>query len=335
MWLFDERVRPGWNADIFEMVQSSGYASAMEAMNYRTCFASSSDNSAVMHIRGDGGILAPLVKRATVFLNRYDEQSIRCIAGEMARRNVPFVRFGNSMWGADNALELNRAGARITECYTFLTDLGLGEEKSLSRMHKNLRRDLRKGKRSDVRVWEAKSMEDIRNYHAISLETTRKARAVKSYTYYPPAFFERLLVHMVRTGQAFILLAGAEGRVLSGGIFFVSGKKALYYHGCSLRNPENAKMQAPTVLLHEAQRVAKEKGCDTFDWGGVDPYAPQDDSVHHIYRYKKKWGGDLVRFYNGELALSKGVMFLQENILIPAYSKLLVLKNKLNPLENK
>jgi lipid II:glycine glycyltransferase (peptidoglycan interpeptide bridge formation enzyme) len=134
---------------------------------------------------------------------------------------------------------------------------------------------------------------------------------------------------MVASGSAFILLAGINNKVLAGGIFFTSGKKALYYHGCSSRDRKYTTLEAPTLLLFEGLRFAKTKRCEIFDWGGCSPNTSKEDTDYSVYRFKERWGGKLVPFYNGEYPISKFKSLIQNKILIPSYSKLCVIKYRL------
>lgn len=318
-----------WNDRITEAVQSAGYAMAMESMDYQPLLIEERGNAAAAYIRGRGGLLERFKMRATAYLNDYNIDSLKWVTDILKREHVPIARFGDTMFGADDPSGLEAFGADVVKRHSFITDLTLDEDGWLAGMNKNLRRDYRKSLRSDVRVHEVLTAEDVKNYFDLSNVTTQRVRKEKYYTQYPLEFFQAIAA-MKSSDQAFMLLAKTgeddNENVLAGGIFFISGKKALYYHGCSTRDRKHMPKQAPTLLLFNALVHAKARGCTQFDWGGVDPNASKEDSIYRIYRYKKRWGGEPVVFYTGEYTVSEPVVWLQEKILIPAYSKWSVMK---------
>ncbi len=274
-----------WNDRVTEPVQSAGYALAMEYMGYQpVLMEKKEDSAATVFIRGrGGGLLERFKMRATAYLNDYDVDSLKWVTDMLAREHVPIARFGDTMFGADDSSGLAAFGADVVKRHSFVTDLTLDEDGWLAGMNKNLRRDYRKSLRSDVRVHEVLKAEDVKKYFDLSNITTQRVRKEKYYTQYPLEFFQAIANDMGSSGQAFMLLAktGEENDedVLAGGIFFVSGKKALYYHGCSTRDRKHMAKQAPTMLLFSALCHAKARGCTQFDWGGADPNASKQDSL--------------------------------------------------------
>ncbi len=52
----------------------------------------------------------------------------------------------------------------------------------------------------------------------------------------------------------------------------------------------------PNHLLHwEAIRWAKEQGCEAYDFVGAPNELDESDSMWGVYRFKKGFGGELVR----------------------------------------
>lgn len=67
---------------------------------------------------------------------------------------------------------------------------------------------------------------------------------------------------------------------ISGALILTSSHTASYFHAAS--TPEGRKLAAPSLVVWEAIKLAKKKGCQVFDFEGIQD--PRDKNT-------KKWGG--------------------------------------------
>lgn len=89
------------------------------------------------------------------------------------------------------------------------------------------------------------------------------------------------------------LIAEVDGEPVAAIFVFIFAGRAYYVYGMS-RSIHREKM--PTYLLQwEAMKLAKSRGCSTYDlWGAPDVF-DESDSMWGVYRFKEGLGGEVVR----------------------------------------
>jgi lipid II:glycine glycyltransferase (peptidoglycan interpeptide bridge formation enzyme) len=102
--------------------------------------------------------------------------------------------------------------------------------------------------------------------------------------------------------------------VLSAWIVFVYGDTVYYPYGSSSRN--RREVMAPTLLLWEIARWAKNKGIKKFDlWGALGPPSADGPDEHDpwygFHRFKQGFNPNLVEFIGSyDLVINKPLYFL-------------------------
>jgi len=82
---------------------------------------------------------------------------------------------------------------------------------------------------------------------------------------------------------------------LAGALILVHDKVAHYFHAAS--TIEGRKLQAPSLVIYEAIKQAKEKSCTSFDFEGIfDPRDKDTKNWQGFTRFKKGFGGKEVEY---------------------------------------
>jgi lipid II:glycine glycyltransferase (peptidoglycan interpeptide bridge formation enzyme) len=82
---------------------------------------------------------------------------------------------------------------------------------------------------------------------------------------------------------------------LAGALILMHDKTAHYFHAASTL--EGRKLQAPSLVIWEAIKLAKEKGCTSFDFEGIfDPRDKDTKNWQGFTRFKKGFGGKEVEY---------------------------------------
>ena len=99
-----------------------------------------------------------------------------------------------------------------------------------------------------------------------------------------------------------LLIAKYHETPLAALMLFMRGKRAWYFYGASSDEERN---RMPAYLLQwEAMRLAAKRGCTEYDlWGIPDfdeetlesTFMARDDGLWGVYRFKRGFGGKLVR----------------------------------------
>lgn len=192
---------------------------------------------------------------------------------------------------------------------TLLVDLTGTEELILSRMKQKTRYNIRLAIKRGVLAHASADVDTF--YRLMQLTGERDAFGVHSLEYYRRAYE---LFHPL--GQCELFLAEYEGEPLAGLMVFMRGKRAWYFYGAS--SDERRELMPAYLLQWEAMRWAKAQGCTLYDlWGVPDlneddleaKFASQPGGLWGVYRFKRGFGGQLVRTEGAWDRVYKPVMY--------------------------
>lgn len=311
-----------WKAIARDPVQLPEFAEAGRYLGYRPHYALRGGAAALVQIRDPLPALG-LFGRAYVYPSGEDAAFLGDVIDALARRGIPFVRIGNTMWGVRERGHLVLPGRRVTVIprHTPVLDI-TGDERLLFARMEGARRKIRKAEREGVEVTEVRSLADVEAYHRLSVETADRIRTRSRFTELPLGFFLDIWRRMVPPGHARFFLARHRGQLIAGGLFLVHGDTMVYYHGASTRDRSHTLRQAPAACFWASIREARALGLTRFDFGGCTPTDNVTDPRHGVWEFKKKWGARLVAFYNAEVLLAPRVVALQDRIVGPLWQRL-------------
>jgi lipid II:glycine glycyltransferase (peptidoglycan interpeptide bridge formation enzyme) len=180
---------------------------------------------------------------------------------------------------------------------TLITDITTREDDILLAMKSKTRYNIRLAGRRGVTVREG-SEKDVSAFNALLAATADRA----DFGIHTPAYYEAAYRLFVPRHWARLLLAEVEKEPVAGLMIFALPPRSWYFYGASI-SAHREKM--PTYLLQwEAIRWAKSIGCATYDLWGIpdedwealeDQFTERSDGLWGVYRFKRGFGGDLVR----------------------------------------
>ena len=181
---------------------------------------------------------------------------------------------------------------------TILIDLARSEDDILAAMHHKTRYNIRLAGKKGVTVRQA-THSDLPAFNALMRFTgSRDGFAVHSPVYYEAAFDL-----FVPRGEATLLVAEVESQIVAGLFAFAHGERAWYFYGAS--GDAHREKMPNHALQWQAMRWARSMGCREYDlWGIPDEdeatleaqYLNRRDGLWGVYRFKRGFGGRVVRF---------------------------------------
>jgi peptidoglycan pentaglycine glycine transferase (the first glycine) len=216
--------------------------------------------------------------------------------GALALRLEPPLLAGTEL-GERVAHRLLSSGFRpvrtIQPLRTIIVDLDADEETLLARMKEKWRYNLRLAARRGVRVREAQTLEDVRAwYELLKITAARDGFGIHHYEYYEHAW-----LILAPRNQLDLLLAEYEGQLLAGIFVGRMGREALYLYGAS--SNELRQLMPNYLLQWEAMRRARAAGAVRYDLWGIPETEDEHEPLAGVYRFKRGWGGEVVRFLGG------------------------------------
>lgn len=161
--------------------------------------------------------------------------------------------------------------------HTLVTDLTQSDDKIFRGMTHSCRGCIRKAEKSGVRIEEAQD-------EAFAFEYDEQLRQSFGRQGLVPTYgldrVQQLIRHMLPTGRVLLLRARDPlGMCIATSIYVAFNKVAVYWGNASFRQSQHLR---PNELLNwHALRYWKQRGLQSFDWGGAADYG----------RYKIKYGG--------------------------------------------
>ena len=170
-------------------------------------------------------------------------------------------------------------------------------------IRKNVR--IREGQRSDIPVF----------YDILKFTAKRDHFDMRDVEYY-----ERIFDYM-GTEHVRIFIAECENEPVAVAMSILYGNKVWYLYGGSLNRYRN---YMPTYLLQwEMIKWARRKKCDIYDFGGVSGYKSENNPMYGVYRFKKGFNGEVVKFTDELYMVFKPHINNMWNILSDFYNKFL------------
>jgi len=172
---------------------------------------------------------------------------------------------------------------------TLILDLCRSEKEIFNSFTKNKRRDIRIAERNKLVIKEGTPEEFLKlkkkslfRKHILSLGTEKEILPlIKAFA---PEKSKILLAYPACPSEA-------EFDLAKGGLLLLFHDKTAYYWQAAATE-KGKKLMAPTLLLWEAIKLAKKKGCTKFDFEGVyDERFPQNKSWLGFTHFKQGFGG--------------------------------------------
>ncbi len=180
---------------------------------------------------------------------------------------------------------------------SLVVDISADEDDVLMAMKSKTRYNIRLAGRKGVSVREA-TAEDVATFNKLLDATADRA----DFGIHPPGYYETAYELFAPRGWARLLLAEVEGEAVAGLMVFALPPHSWYFYGAS-STAHRDKM--PTYLLQwEAMRWARAVQCETYDLWGIpdedrdtleDEFTERSDGLWGVYRFKRGFGGKLVR----------------------------------------
>jgi hypothetical protein len=186
--------------------------------------------------------------------------------------------------GGEEGLEGELPGGPWIEAYTVELperpeELRFGNSKNHGRIRSHIKRAAREG----VQIVDAPSIEDLRAWHQLYLETMR-------WHVVPPRslrFFEALWEELRPSGALWMLLAvrgeGAQREILAGSLFVSHG--ATVHYAFNGRRTEALPLGCNDAIQWHAIHDARDRGFRFYEMGEASGREDQG-----VGRYKSKWG---------------------------------------------
>lgn len=185
---------------------------------------------------------------------------------------------------------LRKAAVDLTVADALIVNLADTEEAIFATMKPKTRYNVRLARRKGVRVFNASS-EMLPLFYKLYLQTAeRNGFPAAAYRHFAEIFCPLVLNR--GAVEILLLLAARSQDILAGAIIAISKRRAIYLYGASSNEGRN--LMGPYAVHWEGMKLARERGCLTYDMGSVSPSADPRHPFYGMYRFKTGFGGNIV-----------------------------------------
>ncbi len=186
---------------------------------------------------------------------------------------------------------LRKAFTDLLPTDTVILDLRQDPQTILQGMKPKTRYNIRLAERKGVRVRQA-GLEELPLWYKLYQETAlRHGMLIDDLDYFRAALQIKAR-ESASPARVYLLLAETEERILAGMLLAISGSRATYLYGASASNYRQ--YMAPYILQWSAINLARQLGCQDYDFFGIAPYPDPEHPMYGLYRFKTGFGGRIV-----------------------------------------
>jgi CelD/BcsL family acetyltransferase involved in cellulose biosynthesis len=159
-----------------------------------------------------------------------------------------------------------------------VTNLNGDDDEILAGFQPQARQNIRGARRRGVTVRFGNSLDDVRAFHSFHRRTRKcKYRMLAQ----PITFFENIWRSFAPRDGVIVGFASHDGEVVAASLYLVWGDTFYYKFGASIA--ERLSVRPNELLSFESMRLARDRGCRTYDWGVSDLDQPG------LVAYKRKF----------------------------------------------
>jgi lipid II:glycine glycyltransferase (peptidoglycan interpeptide bridge formation enzyme) len=164
-------------------------------------------------------------------------------------------------------------------------DISKPEEEILKGMRKTTRYLIRQAlKNKEIEIVKSENIEDLELFNSVYQETSKR----HGFVPFPFKYLKNEFLALREDREILIILGKYREEVVCGGIFVFWQKIGFYHHGAS--SQKYPKIPVPYLMIWEAIREAKRRGCTKFNFWGIAPISSEKD-VRSPSFWKHPWAG--------------------------------------------
>ena len=191
---------------------------------------------------------------------------------------------------------LRRAPVDVQPTSTVIVDLAASEQELLARMKAKTRYNIRLAQRRGVEVAAAPAAAalgaPLAEWYRLYRDTAARHHITAHDERYFAALFRLAADTENSAPELYLLAARHDGEPVGGIVVSVCGGMARYLYGASTLRHRS--LMGNYALQWAAMRLARERGCRSYDLYGIAPSADGDHPWAGLYRFKTGFGGAVV-----------------------------------------
>lgn len=181
--------------------------------------------------------------------------------------------------------EFRRAPIHVHPELSWILDLQADETKLMADMRKTTRYCIRKAEKDGVTVRSSTSQADLELFWSLYKDTADR----QQFTPFSKNYLDRELEVFSKTDMVRIFIAEYDDKPIAGAVIIYAQHEAFYHQGASASQAN--KLNAAYALQWEAIKLAKQRGCQKYNFWGVSPSDQPNHPWAGLSLFKQGFGG--------------------------------------------
>ncbi|MBU4368136.1 peptidoglycan bridge formation glycyltransferase FemA/FemB family protein, partial [Patescibacteria group bacterium] len=206
------------------------------------------------------------------------------------KEKVDFIRISPLLENTPENLEIFRSyGFRSAPIHmmhpeiAWLLGISKSEEEIFYGMRKTTRNLIRRAEREGVEITESKKTGSIGEFYKLHEQTVNR----HGFVPFSKAYLKKQFEVFSPENQISVFFAKRKSAILSAAIIVFYGHSAFYHHGAS----RASKIPTSHLLIWEAIKEAKKRGCEIFNFWGIAPSGVRNHPWAGLTFFKTGFGG--------------------------------------------
>jgi CelD/BcsL family acetyltransferase involved in cellulose biosynthesis len=168
--------------------------------------------------------------------------------------------------GSGNEIDEDRLALQKHSYYlNHVTTLTENPKELKTHLSRETRYHINRGERSGVTIRLASNEEDLKSYHQLTCAMRKRINLLP----WPYRFLRSIYQHLILPGYGFLMLAEANNKIVSGGIFLCHKDTVLNKFNAS--DPKFIQLRTNYLLMWKAIEYSCERSFHYFDFGITNP----------------------------------------------------------------
>jgi len=245
-------------------------------------------------------ILSQSPGKKSSFPKKLYQKLVKKIVEKAQKRDCYEIKFARPPFFDDHDGIFTSLGFQARKMGTILVNLDQPVEVLWKRINKHARRNIKKMEQN-VEFVRVSKLGELKEFYDMHVESSQRAK-VKIY---PFSYFTSLWNHFAPHNKIVGFIARLKNKPIGALICLMHNKTIHEYVVADSDYARSNRIYANDILKWHIIKWAHERGFKYFDLRGVELYKIDagDEKARNIYRFKSKWGGQLVEFHDYEKTL--------------------------------
>lgn len=211
-------------------------------------------------------------------------------------RNCYEIKFARPAFFDDNSEVFSSLGFQNRRMGTILVNLDQSLEVLWKQVEKDARRTVRRGVEQGVEVTKASKFEELREFYDLNVQSSKRAKT----KVYPFSHFASLWSHFSPLDKTVVFVAHVKDKPVAAALYLMHNETIHIFALGDSHYARSNRIYGNEVLMWQVIKWAHERGFKYFDHSGVELYKVDagDEKARNIFRFKLKWGGQLVEYHD-------------------------------------